>query len=437
TSGGIGNLLPLTIALALHLGCFFVIGMVCHGELAKRRPPTARLTEFYFFVSLSGVVGGIFNALIAPVVFTSVWEYPLALIAACLARPRMPADDRSNLMMDIVLPLLLAAALLAGRAILIEGAVPGPLSMALLYMLYLLPALVLVKFSQRRWRFGIAVALLLLFQLMPQKSGKQVAAERSFFGVHKVELIDDAEAPALLLMNGTTLHGAKSLRPNEATQPLTYYSKEGPFGRFFAVLSPVKLRQVAVIGLGTGALACYAGDGQDWTFYEIDAAVEHLAREHFQFLQNCAPRAHVVLGDARMTIENAPDGTYDALIVDAFSSDSVPMHLITREALAIYLRKLAPGGHLLLHISSRRLDLTPVVAALTADAVLPARILFDDPTPGTPVWRRSPALVVIVVRQEIDLDAFTSRDGWAPLPKPESRHLWTDQRADLLRVIRY
>lgn len=437
TSGASGNLLPLPMALAFHLGCFFVVGMVCHGELAKRRPPTTQLTGFYFFLSLGGVLGGVFNALIAPFIFNGIWEYPLALIAAWLIRPRMPADKQRNLPMDIVLPLLLSAGLLIGRSILVGAISSGPLSMVLLYGLYLVPALALVNFSRRRWRFGLAIALILLFQLMPHNTGKQIIAERSFFGVHRIELISDAETPTLVLMNGTTLHGAKSLRSDEATLPMTYYSKEGPFGRFFNASAPDKVRHVAVIGLGTGALACYAKDRQDWTFYEIDPVVERLARDRFQFLEKCAPAARVVLGDARMTIGHARDGAYDVLIVDAFSSDSIPMHLLTREALALYMRKLAPGGRLLFHISSRRLNLAPVVGALAADAGFPARILSDSPPPGTSPLRRSAALVVIIAAQTSDLDALSSKDGWKALPPAQPKYLWTDQRADILRVISF
>ena len=435
TSGAAFHLLPLPMAIPIHLGCFFVVSMVCHGELARRRPPTTQLTGFYFFLSLGGVLGGVFNALIAPLIFTGVWEYPLALIAACLVRPRTPAVEQRNLLMDIGLPLLLSVALLAGSSILLGANNGGPLWTALLFSLYVLPALALLNFSSRRWRFAFAVTLLLFFPLFSQDAWKQIAAARSFFGVYRIELVSDTETPILALRNGTTLHGAKSLLPNEATLPMTYYNKDGPFGRFFNALSSDKVQRVAVIGLGAGELACYAKDGQDWTFYEIDPVVERLARDHFQFLEKCAPGARVVLGDARMTIANAPDGTYDVLISDAFSSDSIPMHLLTREALALYLRKLAPGGRLVFHISSRRLNLAPVVAALAADAAVPARELFDNP--GRPSLRRLPARAVVIARKNDDLSPLSDEEGWKALTPAGSQYLWTDQRTDLLRVIRF
>jgi SAM-dependent methyltransferase len=230
-------------------------------------------------------------------------------------------------------------------------------------------------------------------------------------------------------MNGTTLHGVRSLVPGEERLPMAYYSHEGPFGHFFAALAPGSVRHVAVVGLGTGELACYARPSQDWTFYEIDPLVERIARDprYFQFLANCGNQPRVVVGDARRTIADAPDGTYDVLILDAFSSDSIPMHLLTREALALYLQKLAPGGHLLFHISSRTLELRPVVGALVADAGVPAGMLFDRPPPGTPIWRRSPALVVALAGRDGDLSGLDSADGWTELPPAGARSPWTDQ----------
>jgi hypothetical protein len=442
TSGAGSNLVPLPIALAFHLGSFFAVCMVCHGELAKRRPPAAQLTQFYFFLSLGGVLGGVFNALIAPVIFNGVWEYPLALIAACLMRPQPNSDEQRNLPMDFVLPALLAAALMVGQRAYAEATSSTPSSALALhalhgafFALYVVPALMLVNFSKRRWRFANAVALLLLVQLSQQGAGKHVAAARSFFGVSRVEQVSDGGSPILILMSGTTLHGAKSLLPQESKLPMTYYAPDGAFGQFFAALPQGGAHRVAIIGLGGGALACYAKADQDWTFYEIDPTVERLAREYFQFLGKCTPSAPVVLGDARMSIASAPDGAYDVLVVDAFSSDSIPMHLLTREALALYTQKLAPGGRILFHISSRSLDLTPVVSALAADAGLSARVYFDNPPQGTSQFRHSPTLLTVLARRDGDLSFLSSE--WKGLPPAGSQYLWTDQRADLLRVIRF
>ncbi len=431
-------MLPLPLMLALHLGCFFAVAMVCHGELARRRPPTAQLTEFYFFLSIGGVLGGAFNALLAPLIFSSVWEYPLALIAACLVKPSAPDDARHGLTRDVLLPFALVGLVLltnAIRSIVADGTV---LLLLVATFGYMLPALALLNFSPRRWRFALGVAVM-LFATAATGASDTIAAYRSFFGVYRIRAVDDGHSHALVLMNGTTLHGVRSLVPGEEALPMAYYNPQGPFGRFFAAFAPDSVRHVAVVGLGTGGLACYARPGQHWTFYEIDPLVERIARDPhtFQFLANCGNHPNVVLGDARLTIGAAPDGTYDALIIDAFSSDSIPMHLLTREALALYLRKLAPGGRLLFHISSRTLDLRPVIGALAADAGVPARMLLDRPPPGISIWRRAPALVVALAGRGSDLGRLDPADGWTELPPGSARFLWTDQRSDLLGAIRF
>lgn len=430
--------LPLPLLLALHLGCFFVVGMVCHGELARRRPPVARLTEFYFFLSLGGVLGGMFNALLAPLVFSAVWEYPLVLMAACLLKPATPDEARRGRTGDILLPLALFVLVLLARSVFPSPTDGGHVPLLLATFGYIVPALALLNFSPRRWRFALGLAAWLLATAVTVP-GDTVASARSFFGLYRVRIEDDGHTRAMTLMHGTTLHGVRSLVPGEETLPLAYYSHDGPFGRFFAALAPRSVRRVAVVGLGTGELGCYAQPGQDWTFYEIDPLVERIARDprYFQFLTNCGNHPRVVLGDARLTIADVPDGTYDVLILDAFSSDSIPMHLLTREALALYLRKLAPGGRLLFHISSRTLNLLPVVGALAADAGVPARMLFDSPPPGTSAFRRSAALVVAMAGRGGDLGGLDPAEGWAALPSAGAWSLWTDQRSDLLRVMRF
>jgi hypothetical protein len=434
---GLPPVLTLPLMLALHLGCFFTSCMVCHGELARLRPPAERLTEFYLFLSIGGVLGGAFNALLAPLFFSGIWEYPLALVAVCLLRPVTTADVRRGLAWDIVLPLVLLCLVLLIRQSLAGGShLPALMTVFGVMLAFIVPALALLNFSPRRWRFALGISALLLVPVAVG-SGNTIDTDRSFFGVYRVSAIDDGRAH--MLMSGTTLHGAESLLPGEETLPLTYYSHEGAFGRFFAALNPANIRHVAIIGLGTGALACYAQPNQEWTFYEIDPLVERIARDprYFHFLANCGNRPNVVLGDARLTIASAPDGTYDVLVIDAFSSDSIPMHLLTREALGLYLRKLAPGGALLFHISSRTLDLRSVIGALATDAGIPARMLLDRPPQGTLLWRRSPTLVVALAGHGGNLDGLLPTDGWTELPASGARSLWTDQRSDLLRAIRF
>jgi SAM-dependent methyltransferase len=437
---GLPLVLPLEVLLALHLTNFFVVCMVCHGELARRRPPVANLTEFYLFLSIGGVLGGAFNALLAPLIFPGVWEYPLALVAACLAKPETDGDANGGgtwaRARDVAAALALSGVLLLTRRFLPGAGDSGRIPILMMVAGYVMPAIILLNFSPRRWRFALGVAACLLVAAAAGSSDV-IATERSFFGVYRVSVIDHGTAHQLT--NGITLHGAESLLPGEADIPMSYYSREGPFGHFFAAMAQGSIRRVGVIGLGAGTLACYARPGEDWTFYEIDPLAERIARDprFFRYLADCGNQPRVVLGDARLTIASAPDSTYDVLVVDAFSSDSIPMHLLTREAVALYLRKLAPGGSLLFHISSRTLDLRPVIGALAADAGVDARMLLYDSPPGPASWRRSSAWVVALSARGGDLNRLDAADGWVAVPSGGERSLWTDQRSDILRAIRF
>jgi hypothetical protein len=418
------------IQLVLHLGSFFMVGLACHGELARRRPPATHLTEFFFFLSLGGVLGGVFNALIAPVLFPEIWEYPLIFVAACFVMPN--ADHvKERRIGDFVLPLLLG-----GVAVLVEQFVPQPGSGSRIAMVCggLVLAMALLNFSARRLRFALGVGACLLAPLLSHAE-TVLMTDRSFFGVYRIVAKTEGDAHFLVLMDGTTIHGAKSLRPGEERLPTTYYGPAGPFALFLKAL-PEDARRIAVVGLGAGSLSCYAKPEQAWTFYEIDPLVERIARDprYFDFLSKCGTNSRVVLGDARLTLAQVPDASYDALIIDAFSSDNIPMHLLTREALALYRRKLAPGGRILFHISSRMLDLRPVIASLAADAGLEARLIADR-RPRLTLYQE-PAVAVAVGARQSGLDGLDSKDGWTPLPNAGTRYLWTDDRSDILSVIR-
>jgi hypothetical protein len=425
----------LSLVLILHLGCLFIVAMVCHGELARRRPSSERLTDFYFCLSIGAVLGGMFNALVAPVIFSDVWEYPIALVAACLIRPATPEDRGRSSAWDIVLPLGLFAVVFLARRLLPSTGEGGHLPILMALFGIVVPGIALLNFWPRRVRFAAGVAACLVASAAAG-SAETITTDRSFFGVSRVQVMYDRGGRYLVMFHGTALHGVKSLAPGEETLPMAYYSHEGPFGRFFAALPAGRVHHVGVIGLGTGGLACYAAPGQDWTFYEIDPVVERIAHDprYFQFLENCGNHPRVVMGDARLTIAGAPDAFYDVLVLDAFSSDSIPMHLITREAVALYLRKLAPDGRMLFHISSRNLDLREVVGTLAADAGLVARLGFDTARPRS-IWRQTPAVVVAMARDSEQLVGIDQARGWQTLPASDHRSLWTDQRSDLLRVI--
>jgi spermidine synthase len=411
----------------MHLALFFVTAMVCHGELARRRPPASGLTEFYLCVSLGGVLGGVFAALVAPALFPDIWEYPLLLVAACLVRPPS-AERKGGLRGDLVCFLVLAACLFT---LVYTGTVAGRLAAPVLAV----AGLMLLRLSERRWWFAVGVGAFLLVEYTVA-AGAVTESARSFFGVHRVKLME--QGSVRVLEHGTSIHGAAYIAAGRETTPLTYYSREGPFGRFFTAIANRRPQTIGVVGLGIGELVCYAQPGQRWTFHEIDPLVEKIARDtrYFHSLERCGDgAANVVLGDARLTLQDVPDAHYDVLVIDAFSSDSIPLHLLTREALALYQRKLAPNGVILFHISYRYVDLRPVLAALVADTNSPARRLLDLAPQSTSVARLA-SEVVAIGRPGHGLDDLPTADGWRDMAATPRGPLWTDTRSDIVGSIR-
>lgn len=417
----------LWFQLPLHLAAFFVTAMVCHGELAARRPPVGHLTAFYLWMALGGVLGGAFTALLAPLVFDSILEYPLLLLAACLLRPRLSSGTKAGAL-DLLLPAVLFA---IGLLPLISvTALPQP-GLALIAGFYAAYGTFAYAQFGRPLRAALAVlAILAAGQLYARGDETVLARERGFFGVHKVEAT--ADGALHLLQHGTTVHGAQYTDPARWREPLTYYTVDGPLGQLFG-WSPLaeRLRRVGAIGLGTGAAACYRQPGQDWTFLEIDPEVVRLARDerYFRYLSACAPEARIVLGDGRLSLASGDLGPFDLLLLDAFSSDAIPLHLLTREAFALYLKQLTPEGVLMVHITNRHLDLRPVLAALAVDAGLAAveqRFVSPDQGAGYPVPTRWVALA-----RSADL-LPPPDDRWQPLPPAPEQPVWRDDFANIL-----
>ncbi len=430
---------PLWFFIPLHLLMFFVAAMVCHGELAKSRPPTDHLTEFYLWLSVGGVFGGVFNALAAPIVFKTVMEYPLAIVLACLLVPhtQSKAVNRLARWLDFGLPAALGG-LVAGliwRAM-ASGLKPGLVRVGLV----LGPALIAFTFRHRPIRFGLGVAALILVITFSGESRNRVLhAERSFFGVYRVK--EPAEAKYRVLFHGSTIHGAQSLDPASRRDPLAYYTRSGPIGQVFAMLSGTGGNsRIAIVGLGTGSMTCYGNPGQEFTFYEIDPSIERIARNaaYFTFLQECPSRVAVVLGDARLSLAKAPDQHYDLIVLDAFSSDAIPVHLLTREALRLQLSKLAHGGILAFHISSRHLDLRPVLGDLAQDAGLVCLLQLDsNVTEADRKSGKTESLWAAMARKEEDLGVLAEDRRWNKCPMRPGARVWTDDFSDILGVIQW
>ena len=357
---------PQPIALPLHLVVFFLAAMVCHGELVQHRPAQEHLTAFYLAMSCGGVLGGLFNALLAPLAFDRIAEYPLALVLACLVLPKTRADsrERDSRLLDWVLPLCLGI-LTWGLVTVLQPRSGSPGDDFHVKLAFGLAGMTCFAFKARPIRLGLGLgAVLLVAGTYTSNYGRVLYQHRNYFGVLRVAYV--ASGNFNRLIHGNTLHGQQSLDPERRLEPLTYYTRTGPIGQVFEVLCARDPgSDVGVVGLGAGSLACYAGPGQRMTFFEIDPAVAKIARDprFFTFLADSrAASIAVVLGDARLRLGDAPDHSYGLIVLDAFSSDAIPTHLLTREALQLYRAKLEKDGLLAFHISNKWIDLAPILA---------------------------------------------------------------------------
>jgi SAM-dependent methyltransferase len=424
------------------LGVLFLVALALHADLARRAPAPGRATEFYLWIAAGGVVGGALPALLAPLAFDWTWEHPILLLAAAAMLtplpflPRLAALSTGRPWLPWLLAGIAAGAAWFAATRTIKGEVPPPEAIAAIALTAGLA--VLAMGGRARFAFHLATVMVALGGgAALRQSIMEDSRARSFFGVYTV--IDRGDVREL--MHGTTLHGAQSLKPGLRYRPTTYYSPESGVGRVMDAapdLFGIQAR-IGVVGLGTGTLACYAQPGQAWTFFEIDPLVVRIARADFTWLERCARDAAIELGDARLRLEAGPPARFDLLAVDAFSSDAIPLHLLTREALAAYGRALRPGGVMLIHISNRFLDLEPPLAGSVRDLGWKAMVhdhmlgLVPDGAPDSgSTW-------VLVARSQADLDrvmAAVNPFEWREPNAPAMARGWTDQRADLLGALK-
>jgi hypothetical protein len=413
--------LPLPMAIAADLLALFAIALACHGALNARRPGAQHLTQFYLVMSLGGVLGGAFNALLAPIIFDNVFEYPLILVAGlALLSVGQPKVSRP-------IAIFLAGSALALVITLAFDAAGVVMHPAVKFVLLFLPILTVVL--SRRAPLGAAAALAIaapigwaMSPLAPNWS------DRSFFGVVKV--VDVPGAGMRMMMHGTTLHGMQAT-VGDTLRPRTYYAPETPIGQSFAFYGP-DAKRVGVVGLGAGSVACYLRPGQDWTFFEIDPLVVEVATdpEHFSFMNSCAPDAHIVVGDARIKIAGDPEH-YDLMLLDAFSSDTVPTHLLTREAMELYLDRLGPEGVLVFHVTNRHLDLSQVVGRVVAASSAHALFQSYRPDKAATDAGATRSDVVLISRSSASLDRARATGRWTELKADDARP-WTDDYSNII-----
>ena len=458
------------VTVLWHFGVLFVIALACHGALALDRPTPRHLTEFYLLISVGGVLGGLFNALLAPLIFSSLIEYPLVMVLACVLLRAGRGEARLGLGAGagrdaglVVAVAALALVLYSESATLrvdfsflarvLEWSsarvgewldpIERPVNKVLIYG----PPLALAWLLRRRpLHLGLAMAAVLLVSgFVDARNNDQIRQSRSFFGVLRISR-DRDEKGYTELRHGTTLHGRQSLEPSRRTEPLSYYQRKGPVGQLFTELDRRSgAVRMAVIGLGTGTLAAYARPGDRVTFYEIDRLVRDVAFDprYFTYAADARDRGaslRMELGDARIRMDavrrERPEEQYDVILVDAFTSDAIPVHLLTREALRLYFDVLAPRGILALHISNRYLRLEPVVANLAVDRGY-ARMLQHGDTGD--VRGGVEASWVLLARRPEDFGELASDSRWAAAaldPEP-AVGTWTDDFHNLLSVFKW
>lgn len=429
---------PILIIVALHLVFFFVAALLCHTRLADTRPDAGALTEFYLWMSVGGVIGGLFNALLAPVLFRGIVEYPLAIVLACLFRPARTSqpDHPKRRLLDVLIPIGIGVVMLVCLKSFesVAGLEAYPRKIAVFSVGAVLSFVGMDR--PLRLALGLAVVFWVGAQ-MDSLHGKQLYVERNFFGVSRVTL--DPDGRSHRMVHGNTIHGRQNVVPDWSCEPLTYFHRSGPLGRVFRWLEDSGPNpRVGITGLGCGAIAGYARAGQSWDYYEIDPAVIRIAADTnlFRFLKGCSPiPIRIIAGDARLRFREAKEHEYRLIIMDAFSSDSIPLHLLTREALVLYLSKLEPDGLLAVNISNRYLDLTPVVAALAADAHL-FGYHWEDPFEVKEAGKE-PSHWAVLARQSNVLDRFRKDERWKPLAPPADRKVWTDDFSNVLSVMKW
>lgn len=537
-------------SLLLHLVAYFLTTLLCHSELARDRPSASYLTNFYLWLSLGGMLGGVFNALVAPIAFPLAWEYPIAIAIGCMLIPKLDNDSEVPLakrqrsqILDFVIPCGMLAAV-AGLTMLPNYTtfthacewMAGNLSAVLQFLglqiqlhpsrmkeliVYALPAMACFFFIDRPLRFGLCVAALLFVGHYRQDMTGLRALDRSFFGIMKVEELDEDHYTVVAedgreykrsnyynqrrLVHGTTLHGIQStaeagvpayIRLNPISgnsqkfvelqllgpvdplsaiaklglwtcwdykkEPLTYYHRTGPVGHMFDVTYRRFPRaDFAMVGLGTGSVSCYAGEGQTLTFYEIDPNVKKLVADtdrHFTYVKDAERRGanvKIILGDARLKLQANTDARYKLLLVDAFSSDSIPVHLLTKEAVDLYMNRIDDDGLVALHISNRYIKLELAVSKIAQELGLAALEFNDswfDSTQEYPPGKSQSTWVVLAKKPEtleiFQDERYTTRYryesfdrapdpiGWLPMRVEPKLRVWSDDYADVLSVMR-
>lgn len=386
-----GSMSGVVFQIALLLGNLFVVCMFCHGELVRLKPDPKQLTAFYLTMSAGGAAGGLAVGLLAPLVFKGYFELPLALVACLLICIGTFLRDDKQFQQRV-----------PPRTTLNMGAVL--LGLCFIY-----------------------------FTCFAQHAPDVLDVKRNFYGVLRVEndVLESNARPMRDMVHGCVVHGRQFVDQDGRYQPSTYYSQSSGIGRTLLTVDADRPRRIGVVGLGAGTLAVYGRSGDAIRFYEINPDVIDLARKHFTFLDDSHAEIDVIPGDARLVLDRETDQNFDVLVLDAFSGDAIPVHLLTSEAMRIYMRHLSDRGILAIHISNLYFDLEPVVRALAAESGLEARVQkcvqgSDGGVAFNSVWMLLSG----------DTSALNVACGPDASTAPHRVVYWTDDHNNLLNVLR-
>jgi hypothetical protein len=438
---------------ATGVAVFFTTAMLAHRTLYEARPAPQHLTEFYLWMSFGGALGGMFTALVAPKIFSEIYEYPLLLALSMACRPgalSLPKDTE-KLKDELVTLWLIAAA--GGLAILwlpkLASFLSLPPSLARLgpapIVIGALALVLLANIHKPPRQLLAAVLMFITIVSLPsnvRKADSQVT-QRSFFGVYRVQEAPDPNGTFHVLMHGTTLHGSQRFfdedgKPVDDTVPTTYYYPGSPIAKSIAKRREIlaakgEKGRYGIVGLGTGSSSCHKREGETWRFFEIDPTVIKIAKDpkNFTFISKCQPDIDIAIGDARLTIAKEKDASFDLFIIDAFSSDAIPVHMLTKEAVQLFLNKLKPDGVVLLHTSNRYLDLNSVLGAILKELPEGTAAITVTDRAASGGYGQSISSNVIFAKSEAALQPYRSLDGVTDMDDG-GLSAWTDDYSNIL-----
>jgi hypothetical protein len=421
--------------VAVHIVVLLAGALLCHTALAARRPAPRYLTEFYLWVAIGGALGAAFTAIVAPSIFTSVFEYPL--LVALLAFFRESNDPNEKISgADLILPAALGFIVVETSVLLQWASVDITKDWKTTLSFNAIIILIAYLFRHRVFRFALTMAVLIMTyrSLLPQFYGGSqfVYTARDFFGVKGVKF--DLASNSRRLLHGDTLHGLESLDPELAGRPLSYYHETGPVGDVMRLLSTRPNQHIGIVGLGTGSMAGWTAPERRMTFFDIDPQIQEIAVRFFTFLPHCRENCNVVIGDGRLSIEKANDEEFDLLLLDAFNSDSIPAHLVSREAVRMYLTKLKNNGLLMFHVSNRYMNVEGLISAVVTDASLNALIRHDsDQSP--PLKAQSHYL--IAAKSAEAFGELKHNENWLKVENADGIDPWTDDYSNMLEILRF